>query len=161
MRKQIKKRNNLANSLGKYDSKFEIELHDGLFQTWDYHPTVLPYIIEKTYEPDFVKEINGVQFLCEAKGIFFDSNEAKKYKEIVKHLAPNQIFFFLFKDSSKSLLWSKRRKDGTKMSHSEWCSKNGFIFFDINTYNVSELKKIATKVNQGHKYYEGERYVNV
>ena len=84
MKRQIKKKNNLANTLGKYDSKFEIELHDSLMQTWDYHPTRLPYIIEKTYEPDFVKEIDGVQFLCEAKGVFWDSTETKKYKEIVK-----------------------------------------------------------------------------
>ena len=159
MRKQIKKKNNLANSLGKYDSKFEIELHDGLFQTWDYHPTQLPYIIEKTYEPDFVKEIDGVQFLCEIKGVFFDSTEAKKYKEIVKHLAPNQVFFFVFKDSNKHLLWSKRRKDGTKMSHGEWADKNDFIYFDVKSYDIKKIKEIASKVNQGYQFYKGERYV--
>ena len=141
-----------------YDSGLEAELHNGLLQTWEHHPTTLPYVIERTYEPDFVKEINEIQFLCEAKGIFWDSTEAKKYKEIVKHLSPNQVFFFIFKDSSKPLIWSKKRKDGTKMTHAEWCDKNGFIYFDLSTYNSKELKDIAIKVKQGVKFYDNSRY---
>ena len=160
MRQKIKSKHNLVNSLRKYDSKLESELHDTILQTWDYHPTKLPYIIEKTYEPDFVKVIDGVQFLCEVKGVLWDSTEAKKYNEIVKHLSPNQIFFFIFKDYNKSLLWSKRRKDGTKMTHKEWCEKNSFIYFDVKDYNSDELKKIATAVNNGAVFYKGERYDN-
>lgn len=155
---KLKKRNYSFKRQQSYDSKLELVLQEGPLQTWEYHPMRIPYFIEKTYEPDFVKTIDGVQFLCEVKGVWWDSAEAKKYKELVKHLRPNQILFFIFQDYNKPLLWSKRRKDGTKMTHLEYCEKNGLICFDVKDYHSSKLKSIATKVNMGVKFYDNHRY---
>ena len=42
-----------------YDSNFEYQLHQGILKTWDFHSETVDYIIEHTYHPDFIKEIDG------------------------------------------------------------------------------------------------------
>ena len=64
-----------------YDSWFEYDLATGPMKKTQYHPSGVPYVQRKTYNPDFVivgyKGYLTVYF--EAKGRFRDRQEARKY----------------------------------------------------------------------------------
>ena len=62
-----------------YDSKWEYNLHKNLISSWDLHSQKLSYIIKHTYNPDFIKTIDGITILLEAKGRFWDYQEYNKY----------------------------------------------------------------------------------
>jgi hypothetical protein len=112
-----------------YDSSFEYELHSTILDGWKFHPDKIKYVIEHTYEPDFIKEINGITILLEAKGRFWDYAEFSKYIWIKKILKDTEELVFLFANPSAPMPQSKRRKDGTKRSHGEWATANGFRWF--------------------------------
>ena len=56
---------------------------------------------------------------------------------------------FLFANPSAAMPQAKRRKDGTKRSHGEWATANGFVWYSrysipddwINVKNKEELQK--------------------
>lgn len=120
-----------------YDSKFEAKLHEGVLSDCEFHNKdyAVEYSIPKKYYPDFVNvQENGFTYLIESKGIFSESAEAAKYKHARNYL--NEIMeeiIFLFQHPEKPLLWSKVRKDGTRMTHAEWADKNGFKWFTEET----------------------------
>jgi|TARA_R110000824_G_scaffold104160_2_gene247172 hypothetical protein len=116
-----------------YDSKWEHTLHITVLTKWNHHINKIPYSVEHHYEPDFVRTINGVEYLLEAKGRFWDYNEYSKYIWIRKHLQPNQELVFLFSSPSSPMPQAKRRKDGTKRSHAEWANKNNFKWYSAHT----------------------------
>jgi len=117
---------NVTNS---YDSNWEYELHNGLLRFWKHHTQKVEYIIEHIYEPDFVKIIDSKIILLEAKGRFWDFAEYSKYIWINKALPTNTELVFLFANPSSPMPQAKRRKDGTKRSHGEWASANGFKWY--------------------------------
>ena len=112
-----------------YDSTFEYELHQSILENWKHHPDTVPYIVEHKYHPDFIKEIDGKVILLEAKGRFWDYAEFNKYIWIKKALPDNVELVFLFANPSAPMPQAKRRKDGTKRSHGEWATANGFTWY--------------------------------
>jgi hypothetical protein len=113
-----------------YDSNWEFELHSGLLKNWKHHKAELvSYTITHTYEPDFVRRVKGKTILLEAKGRFWDYSEYNKYIWINKVLDSNTELVFLFANPAAPMPQAKRRKDGTKRSHGEWASANGFRWY--------------------------------
>ena len=128
-RKPRVKRPKEKNVPPSYDSNWEHELHNGLLKQWDHHTKQVSYIIEHVYEPDFVRIMGDQIILLEAKGRFWDFAEYSKYIWIKKALPPNTSLVFLFANPSAPMPQAKRRKDGTKRSHGEWASANGFDWY--------------------------------
>ncbi len=128
-RKRRVKRPRDKNLVNGYDSTFEYELHTGILDGWSHHPDTVPYIVEHKYHPDFIKEINGKIILLEAKGRFWDYAEFNKYVWIKQALPENTELVFLFANPSAPMPQAKRRKDGTKRSHGEWATANGFVWY--------------------------------
>ena len=112
-----------------YDSNWEHELHTGLLKKWQLHVKEVDYIIKHKYEPDFVKTVDNKTILLEAKGRFWDFAEYSKYIWVKKVLPPDIELVFLFANPSAPMPQAKRRKDGTKRSHGEWASANGFRWY--------------------------------
>jgi hypothetical protein len=112
-----------------YDSTFEYELHQTILDSWDLHSEKIQYTVSHTYTPDFMRVIDGKTILLEAKGRFWDYPEFSKYLWIQKALKENEELVFLFANPSAPMPQAKRRKDGTKRSHGEWASANGFRWF--------------------------------
>ena len=112
-----------------YDSNWEYELHTGIFNQWTFHTEKIPYTVEHTYQPDFIKQIGDKTILLEAKGRFWDHNEYNKYVWIAKALPEDTELVFLFADPEAPMPQATRRKDGTKRSHCEWASSKGFRWF--------------------------------
>jgi hypothetical protein len=71
--------------------------------------------------------------LLEAKGRFWDYAEYSKYVWISKVLPKDTELVFLFANSSAPMPQAKRRKDGTKRSHGEWATANGFQWYSEDT----------------------------
>lgn len=107
-----------------YDSRFEEELHKTVCKGCNHHPARISYVTEHTYEPDFQKG----NTLIEAKGRFWPGDTAK-YKWVRKSLKKNQTLVFLFMNPKIPLPGSRKRKNGTRMTHGEWATKNGFKFY--------------------------------
>jgi len=116
-----------------YDSNWEYVLHSGILKDWEHHTNKVPYIIEHTYEPDFVRNLEGRKILLESKGRFWDYAEYSKYIWIKKVLKEDTELVFLFLKPSAPMPQAKRRKDGTKRSHGEWASANGFRWFSTES----------------------------
>lgn len=112
-----------------YDSNWEYQLHTGILEGWEFHTEAIPYIVEHKYQPDFISEIDGKKILLEAKGRFWDYAEYSKYIWISKTLPENEELVFLFANPNASMPQAKVRKDGTKRTHGEWASANGFRWF--------------------------------
>ena len=113
----------------KYDSIWEAVLHESILKDWYHHGDKISYVIEHTYEPDFVRKIGRKTILLESKGRFWDFQEYNKYIWVKKHLPKNMELVFLFANPSAPMPGAKRRKDGTKRSHGEWASANNFRWF--------------------------------
>jgi hypothetical protein len=112
-----------------YDSNFEYELHQDVLKNWGFHTETVDYIVEHTYHPDFIKEIDGKTIFLEAKGRFWDSAEYSKYVWIDKALPENYELVFLFANPSAPMPNATRRKDGTRRTHAEWAESKGFKWF--------------------------------
>ena len=129
LRKPRVKRPVEKNLMEGYDSNWEYELHNGILDSWKFHVDKINYIVEHYYEPDFTKVIGSKTILLEAKGRFWDYAEYSKYVWIKKVLPENKELVFLFAHPNAPMPQAKRRKDGTKRSHGEWASANGFKWF--------------------------------
>jgi len=112
-----------------YDSHWEYELHSGLLKDWNFHSEKVNYVVEHTYHPDFIKNLEGKTILLEAKGRFWDAAEYSKYVWISKALPNNYELVFLFSDPSAPMPQAKRRTDGTKRTHGEWADSKGFRWY--------------------------------
>ena len=112
-----------------YDSNWEYELHTGILDNWSFHTDKVAYTIDHNYHPDFLRVVEGKKILLEAKGRFWDYAEYSKYIWISKVLPDDTELVFLFANPSSPMPQAKRRKDGTKRSHGEWASANGFRWF--------------------------------
>ena len=66
----------------KYDSIWEAVLHESILKDWYHHGDKISYVIEHTYEPDFVREIGRKTILLESKGRFWDFQESVSYTHL-------------------------------------------------------------------------------
>lgn len=100
-------------------SKFEETVGEVLEQGgFSYEPYSIPYTTKSKYTPDFV----FYDLLVEVKG-WFRPGDTKKYKAIGNSLEEGQELVFLLQYPHK-----KVRKGG-KITMSEWCTKEGFLWF--------------------------------
>lgn len=112
-----------------YDSMTEKRLHEGAFKGLPHHTETIHYTIQHRYEPDFIyKTEDGLEFILEVKGFAQDASELQKIKNIKNQLRDDQIFVMVLEKPDVKLHWYKVRKDGTKMSLSEWCDKNKIMW---------------------------------
>jgi len=133
MRKPRKKRP-VEKGLPKgYHSKWEYELHQEELKNWEHHNGIIEYSIPHKYHPDFIRILEDKVIYLEAKGRFWDYAEYNKYKWIKEVLPEECELVFLFSNPSAPMPGAKRRRDGTKRSHAEWASKNGFRWFSAES----------------------------
>ena len=116
-----------------YDSIWEYNIHQTILQDWKHHWDKLDYVVQHTYEPDFVKTIDGKVILLEAKGRFWDYAEYSKYVHIREALPKNMELVFLFQKPYAPMPQAKKRKDGTKRTHAEWAETNNFKWYSEYT----------------------------
>lgn len=83
------------------------------------------YVIEHTYQPDWVDTLND-RIFYEAKGIIPTLVDAAKYRAVAK-LNDVHIIFIL---QEKNIIcpFSRPRKDGSRMTQEEWIKKEGFDY---------------------------------
>lgn len=122
-----------------YDSKLEHRLHTTCLKGTQHHvpkEDLIPYSIPHTYQPDFIFTHRNKMYVIEAKGRAREQAEMRKYCYVRDHLTEWNYFkesgckeielVLLFENSSTPMPFAKARKDGTKQSHGEWATKNGF-----------------------------------
>lgn len=132
-RKRKKRPPELTRSKGGYDSGFERKLHSTVLKHWQHHGDQVSYVVEHNYEPDFVRKFDDQIILIEAKGRFWDHAEYTKYVWIKKVLPSNTELVFLFDNPDLPMPMAKKRKDGTKRSHSEWAESRKFRWYTADT----------------------------
>ena len=140
-----------------YDSIWEYLLHDTILKDWSHHADKVNYVVEHSYEPDFVRTLQNKKILLESKGRFWDHAEYSKYKWVRENLPEDTELVFLFANPSAPMPGAKRRKDGTKRSHAEWAGTNGFRWFseesipddwiDTEAKESEDFKKRNDKIN--------------
>ena len=124
----------------RYRSKFEQSLAAGPLKGLQYEGKRIEYPVVKTckYTPDWHYETQDKMYYIEAKGRFqMRNNEPYKYLFIRDSLGPSEELVFLFQNPYCFMPGAKPRKDGTKLTHAEWCDKKGFKWY--NTVNIKEL----------------------
>lgn len=118
----------------KYRSKFEQKLAEGPLEGVPYENDKIAYQVIKdcTYTPDWTIQTNfGVTYYVEAKGRFQSRNgEPYKYLDVRKSLTWPEELVFLFQKPNLAMPGAQVRKDGTKLTHAQWATKNGFRWFD-------------------------------
>jgi len=82
-----------------------------------YEELTLPYVLHGEYHPDFVLKGSGI--IVEAKGVL--DRDSKRKMIAVKKQYPDLDIRFLFMNADKKV-------PGTKQTHGEWATKNGFVW---------------------------------
>ena len=106
-----------------FRSTFEEDVSK-ILKGFDYEPFTVPYVIERSYRPDFVHNASGT--LVECKGYFRDG-ETKKYTSIRDSLPTGQQLVFVLMQPNKKI------RKGAKMTMSQWCDKEGILWYTLNT----------------------------
>lgn len=109
------------------DSEFELDIIKFLYAdkkalkrafTFSHESEQLKYIIEGTYNPDFVVEReDGHKIYIEAKG-YLDDN-ARRKMIAVRKCHPDKDIRFIFYSNNKI-------RKGARMRYLDWAEKNGF-----------------------------------
>jgi len=107
----------------KFRSTFEEDVSK-ILKGFDYEPFTVPYTIKRNYRPDFVHRSAGV--LVECKG-FFREGDTKKYTSIRDSLPDGQQLVFVLMQPNKKI------RKGAKMTMSQWCDKEGILWYNIDT----------------------------
>lgn len=159
MRRKPRVRRPRQEKVNGYDSIWEYLLHDTLLTDWDHHVNKVEYTVQHSYEPDFVRTLQGKLILLESKGRFWDHAEYSKYIWIRKNLPENTELVFLFAKPSSPMPGAKTRKDGTKRSHGEWADTNKFRWFSEDTLpdewvNMDARNKDSFSERQNNFYNE-------
>lgn len=131
-----------------YDSIWEYLLHDTILKDWEHHADKIDYVVQHSYEPDFVRTLQGKKILLESKGRFWDFLEYSKYKWIRENLPENTELVFLFANPSAPMPNAKLRKDGTKRTHGEWATLNKFRWYTEATLPNEWVDMKARKSNE-------------
>ena len=113
----------------KYRNNFEANIGEKLVD-WNYEPYHIPYVTKRKYIPDFTKG----NILVEAKG-YFRGGDTQKYKAIRDSLFSQELVFVLTNAN-------KKVRKGSKITMGEWCDKEGFKWFTLDT--LKELKRYGT-----------------
>jgi hypothetical protein len=136
----VKKRGKTKPPKG-YDSWFEYELHQRQLRGCKCHTETIEYTQVKTYHPDFIYvdagRKGGWKIYIEAKGRFRDRGEARKYIDVQKGLGKAEELVFVFYNAQTPMPGARSRADGTKLTHGEWASINGFRYFTEETTPAS------------------------
>ena len=106
-----------------FRSTFEEDVSK-ILKDFDYEPFTVPYTIERTYRPDFVHSASGV--LVECKGYFRDG-DTKKYTSVRDSLPTGQQLVFVLMQPNKKI------RKGAKMTMSQWCDKEGILWYSLDT----------------------------
>lgn len=106
-----------------FRSKFE-ETIAKVLQGFEYEPITIPYTIYRNYRPDFVHAASGT--VVECKG-FFREGDTKKYTSVRDSLPKGQKLVFVLMHPNKKI------RRGAKMTMSEWCDKEGIVWYTIDT----------------------------
>ena len=106
-----------------FRSTFEEDVSK-ILKDFDYEPFTVPYVIERSYRPDFVHNASGT--LVECKGYFRDG-DTKKYTSIRDSLPAGQQLVFVLMQPNKKI------RKGAKMTMSQWCDKEGILWYTLNT----------------------------
>jgi hypothetical protein len=107
----------------KFRSTFEDDVSK-ILKDFDYEPFTVPYTISRSYRPDFVDPSGSC--LVECKGYFRDG-DTKKYTSIRDSLPKGQELVFVLMQPNKKI------RKGAKMTMSEWCDKEGILWYNIDT----------------------------
>ena len=119
----------------QFRSGLEKNLSQKLDGQYLFEPYGLPYTTHRKYLPDFVHEDKAV--LIECKG-FFRVGDTQKYTAIRDSMPEWELIFVL---SSPH----KKVRKGGKITMGEWCDKQGFKHYTIDT------AKEMTKYIKGKK----------
>jgi len=95
-----------------------------ILKEFNYEPFTVPYTISRSYRPDFV-DPSGL-YLIECKGYFRDG-DTKKYTSIRDSLPEGQELIFVLMQPNKKI------RKGAKMTMSQWCDKEGILWYNIET----------------------------
>ena len=95
-----------------------------ILKEFNYEPFTVPYIISRSYRPDFV-DPSGL-YLIECKGYFRDG-DTKKYTSIRDSLPEGQELIFVLMQPNKKI------RKGAKMTMSQWCDKERILWYNIDT----------------------------
>jgi hypothetical protein len=106
-----------------FRSTFEEDVSK-ILKGFDYEPFTVPYVIERSYRPDFVHNASGT--LVECKGYFRDG-DTKKYTSIRDSLPTGQQLVFVLMQPNKKI------RKGAKMTMSQWCDKEGILWYTLDT----------------------------
>lgn len=124
-----KKRNLLYRGV-EYRSQFEVDVAKELFRKkrkkggidfdFGYELDVIPYVLERNYNPDFkIVKDNGETLYIEVKGYFDREDRGKMLAVKTQH--PDLRICLLFLRNNKI---DKR----SKMTYADWANKNGFEY---------------------------------
>ena len=111
-----------------YDSNWEYLLHTSILKDWSIHTETIKYTIDHTYHPDFIK-----------------------YVWIKKYLPEDTELVFLFAEPTAAMPQAKRRKDGTKRTHSEWAESKGFRWYSSRSI-PKEWIDVTSEVQEDPNY---------
>jgi hypothetical protein len=118
-----------------FRSGLEKNLSEKLDGQYKFEPYSLPYTTHRKYIPDFVHEDKKV--LIECKG-FFRAGDTQKYTAVRDSLDNWELVFVLSNPS-------KKVRKGGKITMGEWCEKNNFKHYTVDT------AKEMTKYIKGKK----------
>ena len=113
---------NRRSQKSKFRSVFEEHTAEVL-EGFEYEPYTVPYTIHRNYTPDFVHVPSNT--LVECKG-FFRVGDTQKYTAIRDSMPEWELVFVLSNPS-------KKVRKGGKITMGEWCDKEGFKHFTIET----------------------------
>ena len=106
-----------------FRSTFEEDVSKVLHK-FNYEPFTVPYTIARSYRPDFVDPSGNC--LVECKGYFRDG-DTKKYTSIRDSLPAGQELVFVLMQPNKKI------RKGAKMTMSQWCDKEGILWYTLDT----------------------------
>ena len=140
----------------KYGSSFERTIHTKYLPEFNVHPGKIHFIRHANYEPDLDRTLSGFKYIIEDKAYFFTQDKTKFYLDFRDTLKENEEFIFIFQYPNKEIKWKPKRKDGTKMSVSQWATRNNVRWFCEQTIFLfmRELKNREKGVEL-EKFYQG------
>lgn len=90
--------------------------------SYEYEPEKIPYFVERHYIPDLKVDT----MIVELKGYFRQDSQRKM--KAIKAQYPEKDIRFVFQNANATIQGAKKRKDGTKMTCSEWADRQGFVW---------------------------------
>ena len=88
---------------------------------WDYESTKFPYVVERTYTPDFrILKSNGDYMFIETKGHFTPADRSKSLKVRAQH--PEIDLRFIFANA-----YQKISKNSKTLNY-QWADQHGFLW---------------------------------